>query len=78
MKKKAIPEAVLRSFKYFTDRFGGSVAYKGEAADGAVYLWVAPDYLDIGFPEVRVWTGSSVIPLSGFAAVDALASVSKN
>lgn len=81
MNKTKIPEPVLQSFEYFTERFGGRVVYAGEAPDGggSVYNYEAPSDLDIGFPEVRLWTPDNVVvAFDGYDALDLLQSVSKN
>ena len=80
MDKTQIPEPVLQSFEYFTDRFGGRVVYAGEDPNGrgSLYSYEAPADLDIGFPEVRLWTGRVVIGFDGFDALDLLRSVSEN
>lgn len=80
MDKSNIPEPVLRSFKYFIDRFGGRVVYVGEDSQrrGSVYSYEAPPALDIGFPDVCIWDGHDVVCFDGFAAQELLHSMSEN
>lgn len=80
MKKSNIPEPVLRSFNYFLDRFGGRVVYVGEDSQGrgSVFNYEAPPDLDIGFPEVCLWNGRSVVLFDGFDAQELLHSMSEN
>lgn len=71
-----IPQSVKNEAKFYISQFGENIEYLGKYKGQDAYFYHLPDDLDIGFPEVYLYSNGSTTVYSAFDALNIIDSFS--
>nr|DAL02884.1 MAG TPA: hypothetical protein [Caudoviricetes sp.] len=72
--KSAIPNPIKTAFKSLRDMYGERVVHIGARNGTDYYLFKFPDDIETGFPNVVAYKNGNTTPITGFDAVNIVAS----